>query len=299
VLLFALDAVPDRTSPACAYWPPLSSQGWHTPRPFKRCTNVADDILLAIVQGDEFHARHRLSPPPRCLGGGDRTAEASNQSTRRPPPGGNTMPTYLVTVHVPSRRVLQRPRGKRAIASVMALPIIVNDDLWDRRSRAIYNASSAGSASPRSVPRIGSLSCRERHSRKTAALRSLIFGDQIAWILDRGARCARGREGGALASCTVDSFLIWRLTAAGCTSRDSPRGRTSRLRYRQGRWDETLAPYSSAQERSSGSTRQRGRIWRPPTRLVLADPLRIFESPATSRRRSSDKPLSAAYGKHL
>jgi glycerol kinase len=64
---------------------------------------------------------------------------------------------------------------------------------------------------------------------------------KLTWIFDRvpGARAAA--EAGHLAFGTVDSFLIWRLTAGQIHATDvSNASRTALFDIRQGRWDEAL-----------------------------------------------------------
>jgi glycerol kinase len=64
---------------------------------------------------------------------------------------------------------------------------------------------------------------------------------KLTWILDRvpGARAAA--ESGHLAFGTVDSFLIWRLTAGRVHATDvSNASRTALFDIRTGRWDEAL-----------------------------------------------------------
>jgi glycerol kinase len=64
---------------------------------------------------------------------------------------------------------------------------------------------------------------------------------KIAWILDRVDGARRGAEAGELAFGTVDSFLLWRLTAGRVHATDATNAaRTLLLDIRSGTWDAAL-----------------------------------------------------------
>jgi glycerol kinase len=84
------------------------------------------------------------------------------------------------------------------------------------------------------------------HERAVAEKTGLVLdpyfsATKIAWILDRVDGARRAAEAGELAFGTVDSFLLWRLTAGRVHATDATNAaRTLLLDIRSGRWDESL-----------------------------------------------------------
>lgn len=77
--------------------------------------------------------------------------------------------------------------------------------------------------------------------RTGLVLDAYFAGTKLRWILDHVAGARRRAESGELAFGTVDSWLLWRLTAGGCHLTDaSNASRTLLYNIRTGDWDDKL-----------------------------------------------------------
>ena len=108
---------------------------------------------------------------------------------------------------------------------------IHNAIVWqDRRTADACDALRAAGAEPEIAEKTGLL------------LDPYFSATKVAWLLDHidGARAAAGQ--GKLAFGTVDSFLLWRLTAGAVHATDATNAaRTALLDIRRAQWDRALA----------------------------------------------------------
>lgn len=149
------------------------------------------------------------------------------------------------TILSTTRNLLRMLDEKRA--SVAAIGITNQREttiLWDRRTGApIHNAIVW-------QDRRTAARCRELNTagneaevtHKTGLLLDPYFSaTKIAWILDRVAGARAAAAAGHIAFGTVDSFLIWRLTAGRLHVTDATNAsRTALYDIRKNRWDDAL-----------------------------------------------------------
>jgi len=190
---------------------------------------VADDVLLAIDQGTSSTRAIGFSAAGDVVAVGQQSFEQIY-----PGPGWVEHDAEVIwaTVMSTSRRVLQQlGETKRMAAAIGITNQRETTILWDRRSGApIYNAIVWQDR--RTADRCRELA-RDHDERELSRKTGLRFdpyfsATKIAWILDRVPGAREAAKAGHLAFGTVDSFLIWRLTCGGCTSR-TPRMRAARL----------------------------------------------------------------------
>ncbi len=201
---------------------------------------MSDDILLAIDQGTSSSRAMAFS-----LAGDVVATEQQSFEQIYPAPGWVEHDAEVIwaTVLSTTRQLLRKLRANRPIA----LGITNQREttvLWDRRSGApLFNAIVWQDR--RTAERCRELA-RTHDEAELSALTGLRFdpyfsATKISWILDRvpGARAAA--EAGDVAFGTIDSFLIWRLTAGRLHVTDATNAsRTALYDIRKGRWDETL-----------------------------------------------------------
>ena len=144
-----------------------------------------------------------------------------------------------------TRQVLRQLREKpRAVAAIGITNQRETTLIWDRRSGApIYNAIVWQDR--RTADRCRELDrdhAEEELTRKTGLRLDPYFSaTKIAWILDRVAGARDLAHAGHLAFGTVDSFLIWRLTAGRLHVTDATNAsRTALYDIVKGRWDKSL-----------------------------------------------------------
>jgi glycerol kinase len=149
------------------------------------------------------------------------------------------------TVLSTARRVLQKlDPARRPVAAIGITNQRETTVLWDRRSGApIHNAIVWQDR--RTAERCRQLAREHGESeiaRKTGLRLDPYFSaTKIAWILDRvpGARVAA--KAGHIAFGTIDTFLIWRLSAGRLHLTDATNAsRTALYDIGKGRWDESL-----------------------------------------------------------
>ncbi|MBI4586872.1 MAG: glycerol kinase GlpK [Planctomycetes bacterium] len=144
--------------------------------------------------------------------------------------------------------------------------------VWDRRT-----GKPAGHAivwqDRRTAPACEELrrrGCEPQVRRTTGLLLDPYFSaTKLAWILDRVPGCRRRAEAGKLAFGTIDSYVLFRLTAGAAHATDvSNASRTLLFNLRKGNWDagmlelfripRPLLPEVHPNNRTFGSTRKAG-----------------------------------------
>jgi len=149
------------------------------------------------------------------------------------------------TVSSTARRVLQKlEEARRPVAAIGITNQRETTVLWDRRSGApIHNAIVWQDR--RTAERCRQLAREHGESEigvKTGLRLDPYFSaTKIAWILDHvpGARAAA--KAGHIAFGTIDTFLIWRLSAGRLHLTDATNAsRTALYDIGKGRWDESL-----------------------------------------------------------
>lgn len=115
--------------------------------------------------------------------------------------------------------------------------------VWDRKSgKAVYNAivwqDRRTADFCRSLKDAGQ---EQAVTAKTGLLLDPYFsGTKVRWILDH-ANARKQAENGELAFGTIDSFLLWRLTAGKVHATDATNAcRTLMYNIHEGRWDDEL-----------------------------------------------------------
>jgi glycerol kinase len=203
---------------------------------------VSDEVLLSIDQGTSSSRAMAFS-----LEGETVAVEQQTFEQIYPAPGWveHDAEVLWATVLSTTRKLLRRlDAAHTGVAAVGIANQRETTVIWDRRSGVpLYNAIVWQDR--RTADR-----CRELHrdgseaevTRKTGLLLDPYFSStKIAWILDQvpGARAAA--RAGHIAFGTVDSFLIWRLTAGRLHVTDATNAsRTALYDIRLGRWDESL-----------------------------------------------------------
>ena len=118
---------------------------------------------------------------------------------------------------------------------------------------------------------------------------------KMAWILDHVSSARDRAEAGELAAGTVDSFLIWHLTAGRRFVTDATNAsRTLLMDIRSLDWADDLCDYSAfRREYCPKSARAPGNSAKPRASTSCRTASRSWASPATSRRRWSARAASA------
>src|SRR5580692_3637909 len=177
---------------------------------------MSKDVLLAIDQGTSSSRTIGFSAA------GEMVAVEQQAFEQIYPASGwveHDAEVIWATVLSTARRVLQRlaERGLRT-AAIGITNQRETTVLWDRKSGApIYNAivwQDRRTADRSEALKSAHPGGEAELSRKTGLLFDPYFSaTKIAWILDKvpGARAAA--KGGRIAFGTIDSFLLWRLTA--------------------------------------------------------------------------------------
>jgi glycerol kinase len=207
-----------------------------------RGTTVSDGILLAIDQGTSSSRAMAFS-----FDGATIAKEQQTFEQIYPAPGWVEHDAEVIwaTVLSTTRQLLRKLSEARApIAAIGITNQRETTIVWDRRTGApLFNAivwqDRRTADRCRELDRSGA---EEEVTRKTGLRLDPYFSStKIAWILDRipGARDAA--KAGHIAFGTVDSFLIWRLTAGRLHVTDATNAsRTALYDIRKGRWDEAL-----------------------------------------------------------
>jgi glycerol kinase len=203
---------------------------------------MTDDVLVAIDQGTSSSRAMAFAPTGEM-------AAAEQQAFEQiyPAPGWVEHDPEVIWATVLStvRKVLSRLDERRA--AVAAIGITNQREttvVWDRRDgRPLFNAIVWQDR--RTAEQCRELNCGATEAelaRMTGLLLDPYFSaTKIAWILDHvpGARDAAGS--GHIAFGTIDSFLIWRLTAGRAHLTDATNAsRTALYDIRRGRWDQGL-----------------------------------------------------------
>jgi glycerol kinase len=203
---------------------------------------VSQEVLLAIDQGTSSSRAIAFSTAGDML-----AVEQQSFEQIYPAPGWVEHDAEVIwaTVLSAGRRILQRLHEQgAAVAAVGITNQRETTVLWDRRTGVpLYNAivwqDRRTADRCRELARAGAES---ELSRKTGLLIDPYFSaTKIAWILDRipGARAAA--QAGQVAFGTIDSFLLWRLSAGRLHATDATNAsRTALYDIRKGRWDPEL-----------------------------------------------------------
>jgi glycerol kinase len=203
---------------------------------------MAEEILLAIDQGTSSSRAMGFS-----LAGETVAIEQQTFEQIYPAPGWveHDAEVLWATVLSTTRQLLRKlEEARTGVAAVGITNQRETTIVWDRRSGVPLNNAIVWQ-DRRTADRCRQLNrdgAEAELTRKTGLLLDPYFSaTKIAWILDRtpGARAA-AREG-HIAFGTVDSFLIWRLTAGRLHLTDATNAsRTALYDIRKGRWDESL-----------------------------------------------------------
>ena len=240
---------------------------------------MSKDVLLAIDQGTSSSRTIGFSAA------GEMVAVEQQAFEQIYPASGwveHDAEVIWATVLSTARRVLQRlaERGLRT-AAIGITNQRETTVLWDRKSGApIYNAivwqdrRTADRCEALKSARPGG---EAELSRKTGLLFDPYFSaTKIAWILDKvpGARAAA--KGGRIAFGTIDSFLLWRLTAGRVHATDATNAsRTALYDLRKGCWDETLCELFDVPRECLPEVRDCAGDFGEVDRSVLGEPLPI------------------------
>jgi glycerol kinase len=199
------------------------------------------DILLAIDQGTSSSRAMGFSLHGEIIAMEQQTFEQIY-----PAPGWVEHDPEVIwaTVLSSTRQLLRKLDKNHAVAAVGITNQRETTVLWDRRTGVpLFNAivwqDRRTADRCRELDRIDA---ETEITQKTGLRLDPYFSaTKIAWILDRipGARDAA--NAGHVAFGTVDSFLIWRLTAGRLHVTDATNAsRTALYDIRKGRWDEAL-----------------------------------------------------------
>jgi len=203
---------------------------------------LTQDILLAIDQGTSSSRAIGFSAAGAML-----AVEQQSFEQIYPAPGWVEHDAEVIwaTCMSTSRRALQRLReAGGAVAAVGITNQRETTVLWDRRSGApLYNAIVWQDR--RTADRCRDLNrghAEEELGGKTGLLLDPYFSaTKIAWILDRVPGAREAAKAGHIAFGTIDSFLLWRLSAGRLHATDATNAsRTALYDIRKGRWDEAL-----------------------------------------------------------
>jgi glycerol kinase len=199
------------------------------------------DILLAIDQGTSSSRAMGFSLHGEIIAMEQQTFEQIY-----PAPGWVEHDPEVIwaTVLSSTRQLLRKLDKDHAVAAVGITNQRETTVLWDRRTGVpLFNAIVWQDR--RTADRCRDLEKSDAETELTQKtglrLDPYFSATKIAWILDRipGARDAA--KAGDVAFGTIDSFLIWRLTAGRLHVTDATNAsRTALYDIRKGRWDEAL-----------------------------------------------------------
>jgi glycerol kinase len=151
---------------------------------------------------------------------------------------------WSATVEVCRDALARAKLDARALAGIGITNQRETTVVWDRSTgKAIHNAIVWQDR--RTADRCEELK-RAGHEAEVTVRTGLLLdpyfsGTKIAWILDRVAGSRTAAEKGALAAGTIESFLLWRLTAGKVHASDATNAsRTLLLDIRNGAWDGEL-----------------------------------------------------------
>jgi glycerol kinase len=199
------------------------------------------EILLAIDQGTSSSRAMGFSLHGEIIAMEQQTFEQIY-----PAPGWVEHDPEVIwaTVLSTTRQLLRKLDNAHAVAAIGITNQRETTILWDRRTGVpLFNAIVWQDR--RTADRCRALDKYDAETEITQKtglrLDPYFSATKIAWILDRipGARDAA--KAGDVAFGTVDSFLIWRLTAGRLHVTDATNAsRTALYDIRKGRWDEAL-----------------------------------------------------------
>jgi len=202
---------------------------------------MSDEILLAIDQGTSSSRAMGFSLHGKIIAMEQQTFEQIY-----PAPGWVEHDPEVIwaTVLSTTRQLLGKLDNNHAVAAIGITNQRETTILWDRRTGVpLFNAIVWQDR--RTAKRCRELdrdNAETEITQKTGLRLDPYFSaTKIAWILDRipGARDAA--NAGHIAFGTIDTFLIWRLTAARLHVTDATNAsRTALYDIRKGRWDEAL-----------------------------------------------------------
>lgn len=205
-------------------------------------TSVSDEVLLAIDQGTSSSRAMAFSARGEVIAREQQTFEQIY-----PSPGWVEHDPEVIwaTVLSTTRRLLRRL--SEAHTPVTAVGITNQREttlLWDRRTGApLFNAIVWQDRRTADRCRdLAAVHAEEEVTRKTGLRFDPYFSStKISWILDHVTGARDAANAGHVAFGTVDSFLIWRLTAGRLHVTDATNAsRTALYDIRKGRWDEAL-----------------------------------------------------------
>jgi glycerol kinase len=210
--------------------------------PRRKGTPVSEGILLAIDQGTSSSRAMGFS-----LRGETVAVEQQSFEQIYPAPGWVEHDAEVIwaTVLSTTRQLLRKLDDERT--DVIAIGLTNQREttiLWDRRTGVpLFNAIVWQDR--RTADRCRELDVGDVEAeitRKTGLRLDPYFSStKIAWILDRIPGAREAAKAGHIAFGTVDSFLIWRLTAGRLHVTDATNAsRTALYDIRTGRWDEAL-----------------------------------------------------------
>jgi glycerol kinase len=202
---------------------------------------MSDGILLAIDQGTSSSRAMGFSLRGEIIAMEQQTFEQIY-----PAPGWVEHDPEVIwaTVLSTTRQLLRKLANEHMVAAIGITNQRETTVLWDRRTGVpLFNAIVWQDRRTADRCRELDKSNAETELTQKTGLRldPYFSATKIAWILDRlpGARDAA--NAGSIAFGTIDTFLIWRLTAGRLHVTDATNAsRTALYDIRKGRWDEAL-----------------------------------------------------------
>jgi glycerol kinase len=203
---------------------------------------TAEGALLAIDQGTSSSRAIAFAPDGRVL------ATEQQPFEQLYPASGwveHDAEVIWATTLSTARAVIERLRGlKQPIVAIGVTNQRETTVLWDRRTGIpLHNAIVWQDRRTADVCRKLADEGHEAEVTDKTGLRldPYFSATKLAWILDRVPGARDLAKSGHVAFGTVDSFLIWRLTAGRLHVTDATNAsRTALFDIRKGRWDEAL-----------------------------------------------------------
>src|SRR6202011_391751 len=202
---------------------------------------MSEEALLAIDQGTSSSRAMAFSARGETLALEQQTFEQIY-----PAPGWVEHDAEVIWATVLStvRQLLRKLSDTHAVSAIGITNQRETTVLWDRRTGVpLFNAIVWQDR--RTADRCRELDRSNAESEITQKtglrLDPYFSATKIAWILDRVPGARDAANAGHVAFGTVDSFLIWRLTAGRLHVTDATNAsRTALYDIRKGRWDEAL-----------------------------------------------------------
>ncbi len=202
---------------------------------------MTEQVLVAIDQGTSSSRAMAFS-----MHGETVAVEQQTFEQIYPAPGWVEHDPEVIwaTVLSATRQLLRKLEKEYAVAAVGITNQRETTILWDRRTGVpLFNAIVWQDRRTADFCReLGRRNAEPEVTHKTGLRLDPYFSStKIAWILDHVSGARDAAKAGDIAFGTIDSFLIWRLTAGRLHVTDATNAsRTALYDIRNGRWDEAL-----------------------------------------------------------